>query len=134
MGNSLIWYHGSEFIVMQDGQRVCHDLVTLDWIEDALCALPDRQQAETRALIDRIALARAPLRLGESVIRFDAPQVMGVLNMTPDSFSDGGKHLNDPSAATDAAFAMYEAGAAMIDVGGESTQIGRAACWERVVQ
>src|SRR3546814_2047589 len=65
MGNSLIWYHGYEFIVMQDGQRVFHDLVTLDWIEDALFALPDRQQAETRALIDRIALARAPLRLGE---------------------------------------------------------------------
>src|SRR3546814_7936906 len=53
MGNSLIWYHGYEFIVMQDGQRVFHDLVTLDWIEDALFALPDRQQAETRALIDR---------------------------------------------------------------------------------
>src|SRR3546814_10991566 len=76
----------------------------------------------TRALIDRIALARAPLRLGERVIRFDAPQVMRVLNMTPDSFSVGGKHLNDPSAATDAAFAMYEARAAMIAVGGESTR------------
>src|SRR3546814_15956840 len=128
MGNSLIWYHGYEFIVMQDWQRVCHDLVTLDWIEDALFALPDRQQAETRALIDRIALARAPLRLGERVIRFDAPQVMGVLHMTPDSFSDGGKHLNDPSAATDAAFAMYEAGAAMID------EIGRASCRVRGCQ
>src|SRR3546814_15104358 len=84
----------------------------------------------TRALIDRIALARAPLRLGERVIRFDAPQVMGVLTMTPDSFSDGGKHLNDPSAATDAAFAMYEAGAAMIDVGGESTRPGAGKPWE----
>src|SRR3546814_9605234 len=115
---------------MQEGQRVFHDLVTLDWIEDALFALPDRQQAETLALIDRIALARAPLRLGERGIRFDAPQVMGVLNMTPDSFSDGGKHLNDPSAATDAAFAMYEAGAAMIDVGGESTRPGAEKTWE----
>src|SRR3546814_15995477 len=55
---------------------------------------------------------------------------MGVLNMTPDSFSDGGKHLNDPSAATDAAFAMYEAGAAMIDVGGESTRPGAEKTWE----
>src|SRR3546814_12793439 len=64
------------------------------------------------------------------IFRFDAPQVMGVLNMTPDSFSDGGKHLNDPSAATDAAFAMYEAGAAMVDVGVESTRPGAATTWE----
>src|SRR3546814_6826717 len=98
-------------------QKTAYEMRISDWSSDvcssdlALFALPDRQQAETRALIDRIALARAPLRLGERVIRFDAPQVMGVLNMTPDSFSDGGKHLNDPSAATDAAFAMYEAGA-----------------------
>src|SRR3546814_14264212 len=84
----------------------------------------------TRALIDRIALARAPLRLGERVIRFDAPQVMGVLNMTPDSFSDGGKHLNDPSADTDAAFALYEAGAALFDVGGEYTRPGAEKTWE----
>src|SRR3546814_19223280 len=99
MGNSLIWYHGYEFIVMQDGQRVFHDLVTLDWIEEALFALPDRQQAETRALNDRIALERAPLRLGERVIRFDAPPVMGVLHMTPDSFSHCGKHLKIGSRA-----------------------------------
>src|SRR3546814_15467907 len=103
MGNSLIWYHGYEFIVMQDGQRVFHDLVTLDWIEDALFALPDRQQAETRALIDRIALARATLRLGERVIRFDAPQVMGVLTMPPDRFFDGGKHLKHTYTAPDPA-------------------------------
>src|SRR3546814_17736050 len=92
MGNSLIWYHGYEFIVMQDGQRVFHDLVTLDWIEDALFALPDRQQAETRALIDRIALARAPLRLGERVIRFDGPQGMGVVIGRASWRERGGKY------------------------------------------
>jgi dihydropteroate synthase len=45
---------------------------------------------------------------------------MGILNVTPDSFSDGGRHL-DPVAA---AFAMIEAGADLIDVGGESTRPG----------
>ncbi len=47
--------------------------------------------------------------------------VMGILNVTPDSFSDGGRHL-DPSAALRRAEAMLEEGAVLIDVGGESTR------------
>jgi dihydropteroate synthase len=54
-----------------------------------------------------------------------APLVMGVLNVTPDSFSDGGRHL-DRSHALDHAMRMVEQGAAMIDVGGESTRPGAA--------
>lgn len=49
--------------------------------------------------------------------------VMGVLNVTPDSFSDGGAHL-DPSAAHDWALEMLAAGACVVDVGGESTRPG----------
>jgi len=49
--------------------------------------------------------------------------VMGVINVTPDSFSDGGLHA-DPQAALDAAAAMAEAGAGILDVGGESTRPG----------
>lgn len=48
---------------------------------------------------------------------------MGVLNATPDSFSDGGDHL-DPVSAAEAGMAMVEAGAAILDVGGESTRPG----------
>jgi dihydropteroate synthase len=55
--------------------------------------------------------------------RFPAPSVMGVLNVTPDSFSDGGVHL-DPDAAAAAARRMVEEGAAVVDVGGESTRPG----------
>jgi len=51
------------------------------------------------------------------------PRVMGVLNITPDSFSDGGRFL-EPQAAVAQALAMCEAGAALIDVGGESTRPG----------
>jgi dihydropteroate synthase len=57
------------------------------------------------------------------VIRF--PAVMGILNVTPDSFSDGGRFL-DPDRAVDHALAMEAAGAAMIDIGGESTRPGAA--------
>ena len=51
------------------------------------------------------------------------PAVMGILNVTPDSFSDGGRFL-DPGAAVAHGRAMVEEGAAVIDVGGESTRPG----------
>ena len=54
------------------------------------------------------------------------PVVMGILNVTPDSFSDGGQH-NDFDSALAHARAMLEAGAKIIDVGGESTRPGSAA-------
>src|SRR5262245_556171 len=53
------------------------------------------------------------------------PAVMGVLNVTPDSFSDGGRHYR-ADAAVAHALAMIEQGAAIIDVGGESTRPGAA--------
>jgi dihydropteroate synthase len=53
------------------------------------------------------------------VIEF--PAVMGVLNVTPDSFSDGGRYL-DPDRALEHALAMESAGADVIDIGGESTR------------
>jgi dihydropteroate synthase len=53
----------------------------------------------------------------------DVPRLMGILNVTPDSFSDGGRHPS-PAAAIDAGIALHAAGAAIIDVGGESTRPG----------
>ncbi|MDQ3066279.1 MAG: dihydropteroate synthase [Actinomycetota bacterium] len=55
--------------------------------------------------------------------RLQRPSVMGIVNVTPDSFSDGGMHL-DPDAAAAAARRMVEDGAAIVDVGGESTRPG----------
>jgi dihydropteroate synthase len=55
--------------------------------------------------------------------RFPAPAVMGVINVTPDSFSDGGVHFNVEPAVT-TAWGMLDAGAAIVDVGGESTRPG----------
>src|SRR5207302_4373382 len=54
-------------------------------------------------------------------LALDRPLVMGVLNVTPDSFSDGGDFL-DPEHAIGAGRAMIKAGADIIDVGGESTR------------
>lgn len=60
------------------------------------------------------------------VLELDRPVVMGVLNVTPDSFSDGGRYL-DPDAAFAQAERMVAEGAAIIDIGGESTRPGAAA-------
>jgi dihydropteroate synthase len=62
-------------------------------------------------------------RPGSVEERFPRPSVMGVVNVTPDSFSDGGVHL-DPDTAADAARRMVDEGAAIVDVGGESTRPG----------
>ena len=63
-------------------------------------------------------------------------QIMGIVNVTPDSFSDGGVHL-DPGAAIAAALRMTLEGANLIDIGGESSRPGHAVIpaedeWERV--
>ncbi|MGZ4354552.1 MAG: dihydropteroate synthase [Gaiellaceae bacterium] len=57
--------------------------------------------------------------------RFPRPSVMGVVNVTPDSFSDGGVHA-DPGVAAAAARRMLAEGAAIVDLGGESTRPGSA--------
>ncbi|HET8995528.1 MAG TPA: dihydropteroate synthase [Acetobacteraceae bacterium] len=58
-------------------------------------------------------------------LSLDRPRVMGILNVTPDSFSDGGSHA-DTQTAIQAGLAMHAAGADIIDVGGESTRPGSA--------
>ncbi|MCB9833380.1 MAG: dihydropteroate synthase [Planctomycetes bacterium] len=72
------------------------------------------------APVFRLPTRRGPLELGPE------SQVAGILNLTPDSFSDGGRHL-DPEAAVAHALAMEAAGAALIDVGACSTRPGAEA-------
>lgn len=71
-------------------------------------------------------LALQPLRIGTQTLHFDLPIIMGILNITPDSFSDGGKFLN-AETAVEHARALVAAGAQIVDVGGESTRPGAMA-------
>jgi len=66
-----------------------------------------------------------PLPGGRSLVLGDRTVIMGVVNVTPDSFSDGGD-LFDPAKAVEAGARMAEQGAGIIDVGGESTRPGAA--------
>lgn len=72
-----------------------------------------------------MTVAQYPTRLpcGSRVLDLSRPQVMGILNVTPDSFSDGGRFAARDAALRHAA-AMVAAGATLIDVGGESTRPG----------
>lgn len=73
-------------------------------------------------VIDRLTAPRAPIA-GLDMTR---PNIMGILNVTPDSFTDGGQH-DAPAAALDHARLMQGQGADIIDVGGESTRPGALA-------
>ena len=89
---------------------------------------PDWRQAD-RLLITPPA-ARV-LHCGDRTLSFETPQVMGVLNITPDSFSDGGTLFQSGSVVLDAvreqALAMVESGATILDIGGESSRPGAQA-------
>ena len=70
------------------------------------------------------------LQCGQRVLSLDTPQIMGVLNVTPDSFSDGGQLLSNEGLLHDCllerAAQMVADGAAILDIGGESTRPGAA--------
>lgn len=84
---------------------------------------PKHAQSDAPAVPVRRARARS-VRCGTISLPFGRiPLIVGVLNVTPDSFSDGGRFA-DPDAAVAQALAMWEAGAGVIDIGGESTRPG----------
>ena len=101
------------------------ELVPVEGIEERL----DELGEDARSAWTNLTSARTPLGLGERVVRLDQPQVVGIVNVTPDSFSDGGE-LENPDAAVEAGHAMAAEGAAIVDVGGESTRPGAAPVWE----
>ena len=81
--------------------------------------------ATTRTSTSDMQALRSPLRCGRFSIDLTRPRVMGIVNLTPDSFSDGGRHAR-PDDALRHAHRMIEDGADLIDVGAESTRPGAA--------
>jgi len=75
---------------------------------------------------DRFATKRWRLAHGRSLELGERGRIMGILNVTPDSFSDGGR-FDSAAAAVEAALTMIEEGAEIIDIGGESTRPGATA-------
>jgi dihydropteroate synthase len=122
LAGGLNWFAAVELIQAEGRKRVSTELVPVEGMENRF---DEDMAAQWRALTAQ----RAPLQLGERTIRLDQPQVMGIVNATPDSFSDGGQFA-DATAAAEAGARMAAEGAAIVDVGGESTRPGARSIWE----
>lgn len=129
LGGSMAYAREFALVVREDGVVAERITGPRDVIEGALARLPGALAQEGAAQWANLARVHPPLPLGSRTIRLDQPQVMGILNVTPDSFSDGGQHDTLEAGRAHAA-AMLEAGAAIIDIGGESTRPGAAATFE----
>ena len=130
LAGSMVW--ATRFaLIVRDGSRILsRELASVAEMAGALAQLSPGLAAEGEAQWAALRQVHPPLSCGARSIPLDQPQVMGILNVTPDSFSDGGAFLSDPDAAQAHAVAMLEAGAAIIDIGGESTRPGAAPAWE----
>ncbi|WP_412505413.1 dihydropteroate synthase [Roseovarius sp. SYSU LYC5161] len=105
-----------------DALPLAGGLCWFDTVEELRRDAPPRLRPASElpaGMRDRLTAPRAPI----AGLGFDRPRLMGILNVTPDSFSDGGEHF-DPDTALSHSAAMIESGADMIDVGGESTRPG----------
>lgn len=130
LGGGLVYASRFALIVREGGKVVSRQRFGTAEVQAGIAALPDALAAEATEQWANLRRTHAPIACGQRMLRLDQPQIMGILNVTPDSFSDGGKFLDKPDAALDHAHAMLSGGAALIDVGGESTRPGAAAVWE----
>jgi len=130
LAGGMVYAREFAVIVRRDDAVVSREIATAASIEDSFTRLPDELGPEAQRQWSALRMEHKPLELGDRTIRLDQPQVMGILNVTPDSFSDGGKFMDDPEEMQAHAARMHEAGAAIIDIGGESTRPGAKAVWE----
>ena len=128
LAGGMLWFTQIEMID-KTGAATLRKLVDMRGWDAFVAGLSADKQTRCNLLYSRMISSRAPLTMRERTIRLDQPQVMGIINMTPDSFSNDGKNA-DIEAAAAAAIAMSSAGAAIIDVGGESTRPGAPLIWE----
>jgi dihydropteroate synthase len=122
LAGGLNWFASVELIQIEGHRRVSAELAPVEGIEN-------RFDEDLAAQWSALTAVRTPLQLGARTIRLDQPQVMGIVNATPDSFSDGGQFA-DAAAAAEAGAQMAAKGAAIVDVGGESTRPGARSIWE----
>jgi|KBSMisStandDraft_5_1062788.scaffolds.fasta_scaffold17518_1 dihydropteroate synthase len=122
LAGGLNWFAAVELLAIDGNRRTATELLPVEGVES-------RFDDDLASQWNAVTSARPPLQLGDRTIRLDQPQVMGIVNVTPDSFSDGGRFA-DASAAASAGADMATAGAAIIDVGGESTRPGAKLVWE----
>jgi len=122
LAGGMCFFSAVELLRVEGNKRVASELIPVSEIESRL-------NEETAPIWQALTAQRDPIVMGARTVRIDQPQVMGILNVTPDSFSDGGQFA-DAEVAIGAGVDMASAGAAIIDVGGESTRPGSQMVWE----
>ena len=124
LAGTMVYASRFALTVREEGRVTHRRVFGVSEAADALAEPGGTLAREAEQQWANLQKVHAPLQLGERTVRLDQPQIMGVLNVTPDSFSDGGEWLEKPDAGRAHAAGMLEAGAAVIDVGGESTRPG----------
>ncbi|GAA4757667.1 dihydropteroate synthase [Sphingomonas daechungensis] len=121
LAGGMTFFASVELLHIDGNRRASTELLSVEALESRL---DDSLAPQWHVLTG----SRAALQLGERIVRLDQPQVMAILNVTPDSFSDGGR-FGDPMTAVEAGVRMASEGAAILDVGGESTRPGAQSVW-----
>ena len=106
-------------LVWRAPDRVIVQQTPIGDVERPARGFGDEALRRAREWVERLTSARAAF----AGLSMDRPRIMGVINVTPDSFSDGGERFEASKAVSDG-LAMIEAGAELLDVGGESTRPG----------
>lgn len=124
--NSKICYSALN-IIFRNKQKIKQETVPVDKLDAYLSKISYDNKQKILCLLKNLEQTRIPLMLkGGLQVSFDRPVIQGVLNVTPDSFSDGGA-FKDKNDAIEQVDNMIKNGAAIIDVGGESTKPGAKA-------
>ncbi|WP_417465018.1 dihydropteroate synthase [Kordiimonas sp.] len=121
----------AKIVVRDGGDLIWQRHVPAGELEGVLEALPESLRAQAHVQKAALEAPRPNIALPgrDMPLAFTKPRIMGVLNVTPDSFSDGGQYL-DADAAVRRARQMIAEGADIIDIGGESTRPGAKPVWE----
>ena len=127
-GRSNIAFDRLEIFRRKKKQIVKSNFFSIDEIKDLDKAILSTIKSDLKKITSN--------RKGFLGLKFNNPQIMGVLNVTPDSFSDGGLFFDESKAYEQANF-MIRSGATIIDIGGESTRPGSKMIneideWERI--
>ena len=130
LAGGLVYAHRFAAIVRRDGCVVERHRFTPEGAAETFARLPAGLGDDAEDQWANLRTAHPSMQLGSRTIRLDQPQVAGILNVTPDSFSDGGQFLDRPEEGAAHAARMLDAGAALVDIGGESTRPGAPAVWE----
>lgn len=106
-------------VMVRSGEGVDRYTASITAFDPWRHILGPEQRKRFSSLLEAISVPREPF----AGVPLTMPAIMGVVNVTPDSFSDGGDHVSVESAI-EHAFSLTEAGANILDVGGESTRPG----------